>query len=358
MNLYEEVRPGSNRYINGLDLNKELLDYLDEFNNVVIVTGDVSYKIFNDYYKGHLDYPVYHYDHSASEENAIELVNQIKEADAILAIGAGKLIDTGKMVADKLNAKLVVLPTLVSNCAPYAPLSVIYDRNHKFLRYDMFKEANYLVLIDYQLLLQTPKDYLVAGIGDTLAKWVEIDGITSSIDSATYNATLLMGIASAKLCLDILNEDSVGALEALTKQEVNPSFIRVVDTIIAIAGCVGGFAHKYGRVSGAHAIHNALSIEASTHDILHGSKVAYGVLVQLAYLNKYKDIDELVKLYKEIGLPYSLKQLNIDLENKDLIKEISNIAANEKETFLLIDKEVTCDKIVLAINNLETYLSK
>jgi len=355
MNLYEEVRPGANRYINGIDLKKELSDYLEEFNEIVVVTGQQSQLVFNDYY-GQLDYPVYHYDGTASEDNAEELVNQIGACDVVVAIGAGKLIDTAKMVADKMKVRLVVIPTIVSNCAPYAPLSVIYDKDHTFIRYDVFKECNYLVLIDYDLLLKTPQTYFVAGIGDTLAKYYEIEGILRNVDGSGYSATLLLGRASAKLCLDILNEDAKLALQGLKEQKVNESFKRVVDTIIAIAGCVGGFAHKYGRVSGAHAIHNALSIEEKTHAILHGDKVAYGILLQQAYLNDYQEIDRLVDLYQEIGLPYKLAHINLDGKDQETLVEIAKFAASEKETFLLIDKDVTYDKIVLALNKLESYL--
>ena len=51
-------------------------------------------------------------------------------------------------------------------------------------------------------------------------------------------------------------------------------------------------------MAGAHAIHNGLSYVDETHEILHGSKVAYGILVQLAYTG---DDDEIRALFAKFS---------------------------------------------------------
>ena len=46
------------------------------------------------------------------------------DADAIVAIGAGKLSDTAKNVAEILDLDLIIVPTLACACAAYSPYSV------------------------------------------------------------------------------------------------------------------------------------------------------------------------------------------------------------------------------------------
>ena len=43
-----------------------------------------------------------------------------------MAIGAGKLADTAKNVAELLNVDLIMVPTLACACAAYTPFSVNY----------------------------------------------------------------------------------------------------------------------------------------------------------------------------------------------------------------------------------------
>lgn len=80
-----------------------------------------------------------------------------------------------------LRLPVIILPTLASTCAAYTPLSVMYDEEGAMIRYDVFASSNALLLIDPEMILDSPKELLVAGIGDTLAKWYEADVIINSL---------------------------------------------------------------------------------------------------------------------------------------------------------------------------------
>ena len=82
---------------------------------------------------------------------------------------------------------------------------------------------------------------------------------------------------------------------------------------------VGGFGDHYGRVAGAHSIHNGLTVLEETHHALHGEKVAYGILVQLVLENKWTEIDQLLAFYRQLGLPASLKDLGVKAINDEVI---------------------------------------
>lgn len=357
MNLLDEVRPGANRYISGQGIINQLPEYLQDFENIVIVTGDASYRVFKNYYQHAFDYPTFIYDGSASEEDAHRLATDIKTADVILAIGGGRLIDTAKMVSENLGCDLFIIPTLISNCAPYAPVIVVYtQKDHQFKHVGMTLKSSFVTMVDYDFLLATPRDYLIAGIGDTLAKWYEIEGITRRLKEEDRTATVRLGITVAKEIFTTLTTESKAALEALSQKEVTPAFMRIADSIIALAGCVGGFAGEYGRVAGAHAIHDALSLLPETHQVLHGFKVAYGIFVQLAYTEDFAEIEKLLPIYEELTLPVKLAEVNIDGFDHEKLLPVATFAASCEAPFVLMAPEITADDILSAMKTLEAFI--
>jgi len=357
MNLLEEVRPGANRYISGAGVLKELSAYLADFETGAVITGSKSYEVFSDYYGKELPYEVFRYDGSASDEDGKRLADLIGDVQVILGIGGGRVLDTAKLAAEIVGCPLVLIPTLISNCAPYAPVAAVYELDHSFKRVGAFTSSAFMTLVDWEFLLCTPKAYLVAGIGDTIAKWYEIEGITRQLTPDELTATVRLGMATARESLEILKADSREALLDLKRQEVTPAFGRIADTIIALAGAVGGFAHKYGRVSGAHAIHNGLSLLPATHLVLHGDKVAYGILVQLGYLEEWEEVSSLLPLYEEIGLPTSLEGVNLEAVSEEILLPVAAFAAKKEESFTMIDIQVTADKILKAMSDLEAFIA-
>ncbi|MCF1684845.1 iron-containing alcohol dehydrogenase family protein [Tetragenococcus halophilus] len=353
MNINDEVRPGGNRYVSGTDVIKDLPEYLAAFKDIAIVTGDVSYQVFNDYYQEELPFPIYRYDGSASYENAQEIANQIGKADVIVGIGGGRVCDTAKLTAEDLNCDVILVPTLISNCAPFTPITAVYYPNRTFRCMGFQSRAPYLTLVDWQFLLATPREYFEAGIGDTLAKWYEIEGITRRLKEEDKSAYTRLGIACAKEIAAILFEDSQKAINSLNQQTITPAFARVADTIVALAGETGGFAVSYGRSAGAHAVHDGLSYLEETHKALHGKKVAYGVLVQLAYTNDFDEISKILPFYEQIGLPNKLAQMSIENVTKESLAPVIQQAAAKDDTFPMIDPEVTEEQVFAAIQAVE-----
>lgn len=58
---------------------------------------------------------------------------------------------------------------------------------------------------------------------------------------------------------------------------------------------VGGLGERYTRVAAAHAVHNGLTVLPQTDKFLHGTKVAYGILVQSALLGQDEVLAQLVQ---------------------------------------------------------------
>lgn len=354
MDITTEVRPGANRYVSGSNILQSLPSYLSDFKEIAIATGEKSSEAFRRFYHKELPYPTYPYDGSSSHENAVEIAEKIQQSDLILAIGAGRVIDTAKMVAEELNAELIVIPTLISNCAPFTPIVAVYHPNRTFKAIGYMKRAPFLTLVDWNFLLATPKEYFVAGIGDTLAKWYEIEGITRNLTEDEKSAYVRLGIASAKAIQALLLTDAIPAIQDLENRQASPAFSRVTDAIIGLAGETGGFAAGFGRSAGAHAIHDGLSYLENTHEQLHGKKVAYGILVQLAHTNNLAEIENLKPFYQATGLPLKLAELNVFDRSEEALTPVVNHAASLNETFNMVDPTITSKKIYQAIQTVES----
>ncbi len=344
--LANEVRPGPNRYITGEGVLFDLPEYLNDFDQVAVITGDQSFDVFKTYYPHPFDYPVYRYDGSSSYENAQELADKIKHADVLLAIGGGRVADTAKITAERMEAELIVIPTLVSNCAPFTPVIVAYYPDHTICKIDYAKKGAYMTIVDTRFLLATPVDYFIAGIADTLAKYYEMEAIVRTMAEEDKTALVRLGFQSAKLIKELLIADAIQADTDLKDG-------RITDAIIALAGEVGGFAVEFGRTSGAHALHDGLSYLSETHSVLHGNKVAYCIWVQLAYTNDFAVIEELRPFYEALHLPMKLKDLHVTRVDRAYFAPVLTYAVKEEETFVLIDPMITPEKVFRAIEAVE-----
>ena len=238
-------------------------------------------------------------------------------ADLVVGLGGGSVLDTAKAVAHRLRKPFVAIPTIAATCAAWTPLSVWYDDAHRALSFELFPQPSALVLVEPRILLDAPANYLRAGIGDTLAKWYEARVLCER--AASLPLTAQLGLAAARQINDVLRLDGAAAISAAESGRLDDAFLRVIDAVIAGGGLVGGLGERYTRLAAAHAIHNGLTKLPETAVFLHGAKVAYGILVQLALEGRHDERDELAVLLARLGLPTRLSELNVDIARRDTI---------------------------------------
>jgi len=272
--------------------------------------------------------------------------------DVLIAVGGGKVLDLVKAVSHLTHKSFVLVPTLASNCSPWTPLSVIYDESGAFIRYDIYPNSASLVVIEPRILVNAPINLLIAGIGDTLAKWYEADVQMSIIENKPV--PLQISHYAARQCKEILLAHSAGAIQAAETGILNDDFVKVAETIIVLAGMVGGFGDQYGRIAGAHAIHNGLTILEETHQALHGEKVAYGILVQLVLEEKWEEIQQLIPFYQTLSLPVSLIQLGVKQITEAIINAVAQKSVIPEESIHVMPiGPITASRVSEAIANLE-----
>ena len=128
----------------------------------------------------------------------------------------------------------------------------------------------------------------------------------------------------------------------------------MLEANILLAGMVGGFGDSYGRTSGAHAIHDALTILPDSHQQLHGNKVAYSILVQLVIENKWSEIERLLPFYQQLALPISLNAMKLSLSEKDY-QQVGRRATLPGETIHLMKETITPEVVITAMKQLENF---
>ncbi|WP_100487347.1 iron-containing alcohol dehydrogenase family protein [Sporolactobacillus pectinivorans] len=356
MDLGKIVRGGPSQYI-CLD---DAITHLDEiavpFSSIHIVTGEKSFAAFQKIYKKEVRWPIHRYDGTSSHEDMDRLVKEIGQADLIIGIGGGRVLDTAKGVNHRLRSQYICIPTVLGTCSAYTPLAIIYNSQHVHIGRDHFEESAYAVLVDLSLLIDSPKDYYIAGIGDTLAKWYEAKSIQKD-EAQTADPFVSLGLDAALDTKKLLLRYSGEAVASLEAHQISPAFRVVSDVIVGLSGTVGSFARDYGRASGAHAIHNAMSKIPETYRLQHGVKVAYGLLVLLLTQGNEAEVRKLLPFYKKIGLRYSLDQFGIS--NVNQAKRVLATECVETEIgFYFVFKKISVDFILNAINKVESFVTQ
>ncbi|MGF1517465.1 MAG: iron-containing alcohol dehydrogenase family protein [Nodosilinea sp.] len=231
-------------------------------------------------------------------------------ADLVIGIGGGKALDAAKLLAHQIHRPVVTVPTSGATCAAWTALSNVYSDQGAFLYDVALDTCPSLLILDYGLIRTAPQRTLVAGIGDGLAKWYE-----AAISSGTSQQTLMVAaVQQARVLRDILLQKTPAAL----RQWGGPDWQEVVDATVLLAGVVGGIGGAQCRTVAAHAVHNGLTQLPNRHGILHGEKVAYGILVQLRLEEMGGNAalaraarQQLLPFYKAAGLPQTLTDLGL-----------------------------------------------
>lgn len=274
------------------------------------------------------------------------------QAQVIIGLGGGRVLDSAKATANKIHIHVAIFPSLASTDSPCTRLSVIYNDDGSFSHYWFYNSNPDLVLVDTKLLTDAPKRFLVSGIGDALATNVEAQAVEQSHgDNLIGKKQTLFGLAIAQKCEDTLFKYGK---EAVTCVGVNAD-TTAVNKVIEANILMSGLGAESGGLAAAHALYNGTTAYGKIPR-MHGEIVAFGLLTQLFLegagkyrLNKYLDFE------LSVGSPTNFKELGVPTISDEDLMQIAKVADSPKDTMTEMPMKITPYMIVQAMRGANAY---
>jgi glycerol dehydrogenase len=283
----------------------------------------------------------------------------------IIGAGGGKVLDAARSAAAELGLPFVSCPTVCSTDAPTSALSVIYydsGPDHGAVEaYQIHRRSPDLVLVDTQVIAESPPRLLASGIGDAMSTWYEARA-TAAADKPNMRGgrAALAAVSLARLCRDTVLADGEAALAACREGRSTPALERIVEA----ATLLSGLGFESAGLAAAHAVHNGLTAVPETHGMWHGEKVAFGTLVHILLEADAAGTPQLreetvaearrvATFFVRIGLPVTLRQLGVPEDGRGpasaAVRRIAERATVAGETIHNMPFPVDADRVAAAI---------
>ncbi|MBL6801544.1 MAG: iron-containing alcohol dehydrogenase family protein [Synechococcus sp. BS307-5m-G38] len=262
------------------------------------------------------------------EQDLHRVADEASGCDAVVAAGGGKVLDAGKLLAHRLGLPCITVPLSASTCAGWTALSNLYSPDGAFQGDVALDRCPDLLVFDHALVRQAPTRTLASGIADALAKWYEAS--VSSGDSS--DGLVQQAVQMARVLRDQLLIDSPLAV----RDPNSAAWSRTAEACALTAGVMGGLGGACCRTVAAHAVHNGLTQLQACHDVLHGEKVGFGILVQLRLEERLggnrlagQAHRQLLPLLRELNLPVSLADLGLLNASLQDLQQVCAFACRE-----------------------------
>jgi glycerol dehydrogenase len=230
--------------------------------------------------------------------------------DGVIAAGGGKVLDAGKLLADRLGLPCITVPTSAATCAGWTALANVYSPQGAFCHDVALRRCPELLVFDHELVASAPARTLASGIADAVAKWYE----ASVSSGGSSDGLIQQAVQMARVLRDQLLLDG----QAAVAQPGSEAWVRVAEACGLSAGVIGGIGGAPCRTVAAHAVHNGLTQLSVCHGMLHGEKVGFGILVQLRLEEVLGGSQlaaqarrQLLPFFAELGLPCTLADLGL-----------------------------------------------
>lgn len=270
-------------------------------------------------------------------------------ADVIVGVGGGKAIDTAKCVADTLKIPVVTVPTIASTCAASSALAVIYDENHTYEGFWYLPRPAHHCFIDTDIIVNAPDMYFRAGIGDTLAKFYEVE-FSARGRNTTFKDDL--GISISRMSREPLMRRAVQAYADCRNHVITADFEDMALIILVSTGMVSMLIDEGFNGAMAHALFYGLTVIPGFEEkFLHGDVVGYCVMVQCALDGDMDEAKKIGRLLYELGVETTLSERGIRVDYDYLLPVLESAVSDPD--MRVIPYKITPEMIFKAISAIE-----
>lgn len=320
----ESFRIGCGRYLQGAGYVERIGEEVIRLGtSPLIIGGKTSLEIARDAIEKSVKekcnkYEVLVHTGTCNEEDATKLVQHALDNgyDVIIGVGGGVICDFAKLCAHFANLPVINVPTSSATCAAYTPLSVRYTPEGRTVGSLHYKREVDGVICDTELIATQPTRLFLAGVFDSLAKYVEIKQRYSDDCPMGLDYAYMMAAHSYSL---LMSKTQV-YIDNIASGKLNDDVEKVIFTCIAATGVISGIARGSNQTALGHKFYeNArLLFPKETKPFLHGEIVGIGLLLQNHFNGEAKENDALIGFMKSYGLPCSVSDIGIDQSEETL----------------------------------------
>ncbi len=221
------------------------------------------------------------------------------DINCIVALGGGKVLDVCKYAAYISKRPLLSIPTTMANDGIASPIAVLKRQDNKPKSLGCAMPT--ALLLDTELILNSPDELIKAGIGDTISNYMALIDWKRACDAKRDK---LNGYAY------LMSQTSLDALMKTQYSEICPDFISVLANSLVLSGIAMDYAGSSRPVSGSeHLFSHALDYYSDTHN-LHGIQVALGTVAVLKLCSM--DYSSVLSYLKRFEVDINPKRLGID----------------------------------------------
>jgi glycerol dehydrogenase-like iron-containing ADH family enzyme len=235
-----------------------------------------------------------------------------------MAFGGGRMMDLGKLAAQRAGWRLATLPSSAATCAAASAVAVL-NRDGAYEAVLNVPAPAELCAVETPVLREAPPRLLAAGLADTLAKWLEWRAVEGTPEFFGAGAGWTLARQAADTCMAL----GVEALEG--SATARDACIEACLLHSAVASCAGE-----APAAAAHSLADALSRQGPGRTLLHGEAVGLGLLWQEALLKGVErenmEAGPLRALLKSWNLPVALPAgLDLDRLCADALAEDESV---------------------------------
>lgn len=227
---------------------------------------------------------------------------QDSDSDIVLGIGGGRNIDVAKLASSKTNNRFISVPTVASHDGIASNLASIKGTNKP---YSVEAEPPIAVVMDSQIIADSPYRFSASGCGDIISKMTEVEDwkLAHEENEDYYGAYAgSLSLMSSKLVMD--HAKDISALK--------DDGIRTLLEALVSCGVAMSIAGTSRPCSGSsHLFSHALD-QIAPNPALHGEQCGVGAIM-MAKLHGL-DWRRIKSKLETIGTPTTAEQLGIDRE--------------------------------------------